>query len=147
MTNYPIVHFLLLPLSAAEPVKSLSKENLQNHVNGLSIEQDTLRLFNIRKWSFCTWLKNMMHLAKKKWRFSSLPRHLTAHGRPDASTAALALRPKLDALGFGICGRFTTEKGNVIGLDVDLRSVFLRLHVGLSSWPNILFQQWIHALD
>ena len=80
MTNYPIVHFLLLPLSAAEPVKSLSKENLQNHVNGLSIEQDTLRLFNIRKWSFCPWLKNMMHLAKKKMAiFQSAP------ARPDSS--------------------------------------------------------------
>lgn len=137
MTNYPIVHFLLLPLSAAEPVKSLSKENLQNHVNGLSIEQDTLRLFN-KEMVLLSLIKKYDAPSEKKWRFSSLPRlDLTAHGRPDASTAALALRPKLDALGFGICGRFTTEKGNVIGLDVDLRSVFLRLHVGLSSWPNI----------
>lgn len=45
MTNYLIVHFLLLPLSAAEPAKSLSKENLQKHLNGLFIEQVTLRLF------------------------------------------------------------------------------------------------------
>ena len=79
MTNYPIVHFLLLPLSAAEPVKSLSKENLQNHVNGLSIEQDTLRLFN-KEMVLLSLIKKYDAPSEKKWRFFQ-----SAPARPDSS--------------------------------------------------------------